>query len=73
MSAQKKILQADASAPAESRKALVVQLTADELREIVADAVRSAMKSAPRDDRLLTVEQACGILNCEKGWLYHQA
>jgi excisionase family DNA binding protein len=57
----------------ESRKALVVQLTTDELRTIVEDAVRSALKSAPKEDRLLTVDEVCKILNVPKGWLYHRA
>jgi hypothetical protein len=38
-------------------KALLVHLTADELAAVVHDAVRSAIRSAPRDDHLLTVEQ----------------
>lgn len=52
-------------------KALVVQLTAEELAAIVQDAVKSAVRSAPKDDRLLTVEQVCEILNVDKEWLYH--
>jgi excisionase family DNA binding protein len=56
----------------QQRPTLVVQLTVEELRAIVEEAVRSALK-APREDRLLTITQACAVLNCSKGWLYHNA
>jgi len=52
-------------------KALVVHLTAEDLSVIVQDAVKSAMKSAPKDDRLLNVEQVCEILNVSEEWIYH--
>jgi hypothetical protein len=38
---------------------MVVQLTADELRAIVAEAVRAEVKSFAREDKLLTVKQVC--------------
>ena len=57
----------------EKTKALVVQMTTEELSAIVADAVRSATRSAPKEDRLLTVEQVCEILNVTPDWLYHHA
>jgi hypothetical protein len=50
-----------------------VQLTADELSAIVQDAVKSALRSAPRDDKLLTVEEVCKTLNVNPEWLYHNA
>jgi excisionase family DNA binding protein len=56
--------------PAENR-ALVVQLTAQELRGIVEDAVKAAMRSAPNEDRLLTVAQVAAILNVKEDWIYH--
>jgi predicted DNA-binding transcriptional regulator AlpA len=52
---------------------LVVQLTADELSAIVQDAVKSAIRSAPKEDRLLTVAEVCEILNVNAEWLYHNA
>jgi predicted DNA-binding transcriptional regulator AlpA len=54
-------------------KALLVHLTADELSAIVQDAVKAAMRSAPKEDRLLTVEQVCQILNVSEEWLYHNS
>jgi len=29
------------------------------------------MRSAPKDDRLLTVAQVCEVLNVNEEWLYH--
>jgi hypothetical protein len=58
------------SEPAKN-KALLVHLTAEELSAIVQDAVKSAMKSAPREDKLLTVEQVCEVLNVTEEWIYH--
>ena len=52
---------------------LVVQLTADELSAIVQDAVKSALRSAPKEDRLLTVEEVCKTLRVNPEWLYHNA
>jgi D-aminopeptidase len=54
-------------------KLLAVQLTTEELSAIVQDAVKSALRSAPRDDRLLTVAQVCQSLNVTEEWLYHNA
>ena len=59
------------SEPAKNNR-LVVHLTADELREIILDVMKSA-GAASKEDRLLTVEQVCEILNCPKDWLYHNA
>ena len=56
-----------------TNKVLVVQLTADELSAIVQDAVKSAMRSAPKEDRLLTVAQVCEVLNVNDDWWYHNA
>jgi excisionase family DNA binding protein len=58
------------SEPAKN-KILVVQLTAEELSAIVQDAVKSAVRSAPKDDKLLTVEEVCAVLNVKDDWLYH--
>ena len=52
---------------------MVVQLSTDELRLIVMDAVQAAIRATPRDDKLLTVEQICEILNTSEEWLYHNA
>lgn len=52
---------------------MVVQLSTDELRTIIADAVRAEAKALTRDDKLLTVEQVCEVLNVEKEWVYHNA
>jgi predicted DNA-binding transcriptional regulator AlpA len=57
----------------ESRKALVVQLTVDELHAVVQDAVKSALKSRKEEDRLLTLEQVCEKLNVTPSWVYHNA
>ena len=52
-------------------KALVVHLTAEDLFEVVQNAVKSAMRSAPKEDRLLSVEQVAEILNVTPEWIYH--
>ena len=54
-------------------KLLAVHLTVEELSAVVESAVRAAMRSAPKDDRLLTVEEACGVLHVTQEWLYHHA
>lgn len=58
------------SEPAKN-KGFVVHLTVDELAAIVRDAVASAPKSASREDKLLTVEQVCEVVNCKPEWIYH--
>ena len=52
---------------------MIVQLSTDELRSLVVEAVQTAIKSLPRDDKLLTVEQVCEILNVSDQWVYHNA
>lgn len=52
-------------------KTFVVHLTAQELSAIVQEAVKAAMRSAPRQDRLLTVAQVCETLNVTEEWIYH--
>ena len=52
---------------------LLVQISTDELEAIVQRAVLTALKLAPQDDKLLTVEQVCEILNTSEEWLYHNA
>jgi predicted DNA-binding transcriptional regulator AlpA len=52
---------------------MLVQLSTDELRAVVSEAVQAAMRAVPRDDRLLTVEQVCEILNTTEEWVYHNA
>ncbi len=56
-----------------NKEPLVVQLTVAELSEIISEAVKIAMKTAPKDDRLLTVEQVCELLNVSEEWIYHHA
>ncbi|HYT54941.1 MAG TPA: helix-turn-helix domain-containing protein [Verrucomicrobiae bacterium] len=52
---------------------MVVQLSTDELKAIIAEAVQSAMKALPRDDKLITVAEVSEILNCNEEWVYHNA
>lgn len=52
---------------------MLVQLSTDELRAMVMEAVQAAIKASPRDDKLLTVEQVCEILSTSEEWLYHNA
>jgi len=52
-------------------KALLVHLTAEELAAVVQDAVKAALRSAPKEDRLLTVEHVAEILNVTPEWIYH--
>ena len=54
-------------------KTLMIHLTTEELAAIVQEAVRSALRSAPREDRLLTVAQVCETLNVSDEWVYHNA
>jgi hypothetical protein len=58
---------------AKNKEPLVVQLTVEELSEIVREAVKNALKTAARDDHLLTIEQVCDVLNVSEEWLYHHA
>jgi excisionase family DNA binding protein len=58
---------------AKNKEPLVVQLTVEELSEIVREVVKNALKVAPRDDRLLTIEQVCEVLNVSDEWIYHHA
>ena len=58
---------------AKNKEPLVVQLTVEELSELVREAVKNALKTAPRDDHLLTIEQVCECLNVSEQWLYHHA
>ena len=61
------------SEPAARNNSLVVHLTADELRDIVTDAVTQALRWAPKRDSLLTVEEICEILKVTPDWVYHRA
>ena len=51
---------------------LLITLNADDLRQIVCDAVKSAARAAP-DDRLLEAEAAAKILAVTEDWLYRHA
>jgi len=51
---------------------LLVQLTVDDFRQIVRDAVKSATK-ATAEDRLVDAEEAARILSVTEDWLYHHA
>jgi Helix-turn-helix domain len=62
---------AEQAQKAESK--MVVQLTAEELRSIVAEAVQAAAKALPREDTLLKIEKVCEILNVKEEWVYHNA
>lgn len=59
--------------PEQKRDPLVVQLTVDELSDIIRDSVKTAIRAAPKDDKLLTVEQAREVLQVSEEWLYHHA
>jgi hypothetical protein len=48
---------------AKNKEPLVVQLTVEELSEIVREAIISAMKASPGEDKLLKAEEVCKILN----------
>jgi excisionase family DNA binding protein len=37
------------------------------------ESVQAAIKALPRDDKLLSVEQVCKILNVSEQWVYHNA
>jgi excisionase family DNA binding protein len=52
---------------------MVMTITTDELEQIVQRAVLAALRSAPREDKLLTVEQVCQILNVKDEWVYHHS
>lgn len=52
---------------------MVVQLSVGELREIIRDEVRTALKATSHDDKLLTAEQVSETLNCNADWLYRNA
>jgi len=49
---------------------LLWQLTVEELEAILQKALRAA---APKEDKLLTVEQVCEVLNVSEEWIYHHA
>jgi hypothetical protein len=52
-------------------KVLLVHMSADDLWAIVQEAVKSALRSAPKEDHLLTVEKVAEILNVTPEWIYH--
>jgi len=52
---------------------LLVTVGVEEMEAIVHRAVIAALRAAPRDDKLLTVEQVCEILNATQEWVYHNA
>jgi predicted DNA-binding transcriptional regulator AlpA len=58
---------------AKNKERLVVQLTVEELSEIVREAIISALKAGPREDKLLKAEEVCKILNVSEEWIYHHA
>jgi excisionase family DNA binding protein len=59
--------------PAKNKAPLVVQLTVEELESIVKTAVIAALRATPKDDKLLTVEEVCQVLNVNSEWIYHHA
>jgi hypothetical protein len=50
---------------------LVVQLSVEELRAVIRDEVQVALRTATRDDKLLSAEKVAEILNCSPEWVYH--
>jgi hypothetical protein len=42
---------------------MIVRLSTDELRLLVMELVQAAIRALPRDDRLLTGEEVCQVLN----------
>ena len=62
------------SEPAKNTESrLLVTLSTDELESVVQRAVIAALRAAPRDDKLLTVEEVCHVLNVNSEWVYHNA
>ena len=47
---------------------MVVQLTVEELDTMLQRAARA---QAPKEDKLLTIEQVCEVLNVSEEWIYH--
>ena len=56
---------------AKNKESLIVQLTVDELSQIIREAVTLALRAAPRDDELLTIADVCKKLNVSEEWVYH--
>lgn len=52
---------------------MIVQLSTDEPRLLVMESVQAAIRALLRDDRLLTVEEVCQVLNVTEQWVYHNA
>jgi hypothetical protein len=52
---------------------LLVTVSIEEMESIVHRAVIAALRATPREDKLLTVEQVCEILNATEEWVYHNA
>jgi hypothetical protein len=52
---------------------MVVQLSIEELRAIIRDEVRDAIKSAGHDDQLLTADEVAATLKCTADWVYHNS
>jgi predicted DNA-binding transcriptional regulator AlpA len=42
----------------------------DRIREIIREEIAKAVKGS-KDDRLLTVEEVCQVLNVTEAWVYH--
>jgi len=59
---------AEAIKSADSR--MVFQLTVEELESMLQ---RAAKVQTPKDDKLLTIEQVCEVLNVSEDWIYHRA
>jgi excisionase family DNA binding protein len=43
----------------------------DPLLDLLADKIAERLKPAPKEDRLLTVEEVCTALGVPKTWIYH--
>jgi len=58
---------AEAIKNADSR--MVFQLTVEEFESMLQKAAKA---QAPKDDKLLTIEQVCEVLNVSEDWIYHR-
>ena len=45
-------------------------LLLEQIRQVVAEEVQKAVKGS-KDDKLLTVEEVCQVLNVTAQWVYH--
>lgn len=53
--------------------AMLVTMTAGQLRELIRDAIRVATSTQQEADRMLTAEEAAEMLSMSTDWLYRNA